>query len=273
MTTLDELADKPVWEPRDVALFLQVRQENDNDFTTVLTGNKGAGKSTLAYEIAEEVNPLDFSLENNFLLSPDGMEIAEQMDAMTARRAVVLDEAIGSLYTENWSSPDQKGLHVYLNQFQRKDRQTVLLLCIPSIWDLRGPLLRSSVDAWIHLYARGEGALMIKTPMPIEDVFMRDRLRRRWEELAGSEGVRTNVLAQHLPGFQKKVYRGMPTFLKTIRFPELPKPKYDAYMEYVRLNREKIRSAIFAAAEAEKVKREKRRIYVEKHNSGDSDEE
>ncbi len=130
----------------------------------VLTGVKGAGKSTAALQIAKAADK-EYQLERNIVLTPDPEKVAHIINELGTYPCVVLDEAIGSLYTENWAAKGQKGLHVFLQQFQRKDKFCVLVLCIPNIHDLRGPLLRASVDMWIHLFARGEGVAMIRTAM------------------------------------------------------------------------------------------------------------
>jgi hypothetical protein len=262
----DELANKKIWSAKDLAAFCRIRQENELDYTMVLTGVKGSGKSTAALQIARAIDK-GYTLERNVILTPDPQKVAEAIDGLNSAPCVVLDEAIGALYTENWAAKGQKGLHVFLNQFQRKDKFCVLVLCIPSIFDLRGPLLRSSVDMWIHLFGRGDGVIMIRTAMPVPDPFMRDRLLNRWEYVAAQQNCRDKVLAQRTADFQRIVYRGMPTFLKFIKFEALPTEEYNEYMDYVRANKNEIRDAIFEASDDEKIKNQMRRLNYERRKN------
>lgn len=254
---------KKTWTVRDFALFCQARQDNDLDLTVALTGAKGLGKSTLGQEVAMEAMGNDYSLDKCVLLTPEPQRIAEHIDAMARNPVIVLDESIGSLYTENWAASSQKALHIYLNQFQRRGKNAVLILCIPSIFDLRGVLVRSSVDVWVHVIGRGKAMVMLRSPAPVADPFFRDDLYELWTQTARVKG-HTNALSQYDTDFQRSVYARMPTFVANLDFPELSPKDYAAYLAHVESQREEVRAAIFKAADDDKLKSEKRRLMVDR---------
>lgn len=257
------------WGIPELSQFCLTRQEHDLDLTIALTGAKGLGKSTLAAELAMEAMKDDFSMSKCILLTPDAMKIAEHIDASARRPVIVLDESIGSLYTENWANSAQKSLHIYLNQFQRRGKNAVLVLCIPSIFDLRGVLVRSSVDLWIHVLGRGEAVVMLRSPAPVQDPFFRDSLFEIWESVARSTSHR-NALSQYEVDFQRSVYGRMPTFLAYLNFPELEPKLYKEYLDHVEGQREEIRKSIFEAAEDEKLKSKRRKqMFDREERRGD----
>jgi ABC-type dipeptide/oligopeptide/nickel transport system ATPase component len=237
--------------PETLGIFIRSVQQNDRDFTIALTGFKGCGKSTFAMSVAKCAEGENFSIEKNIVLTPDGKEIADHIEKCSSKPVIVLDEAIGSLYREKWSEAAQKALHIYLQQFQRKEKQCVLLMCIPSIHDLRRPLIRASVNMWIHLYeTRGFGVVMMRSALPVQDCFFLDN----FEKFAQHSKV--NIIQQYEVSFQNKTYSRMPTFLGFIRFDNVDEKLYQDYKDYVALNRAKIMDKIFGDSEGEKLNNE-----------------
>lgn len=251
------------WTVSDLAKFAKSRQDNELDLTIALTGAKGLGKSTLGVELAEAVMGKDFSFPKCILLTPDPQAIAKHIDATAKNPVIVLDESIGSLYTENWAASSQKALHIYLNQFQRRGKNAILVLCIPSIYDLRGVLVRSSVDIWVHVLSRGTAVVMLRSPAPVEDPFFRKELYEVYTRTAKSMR-RWSAVSQYEEDFQRVVYSRMKTFVAFLEFPALEPAFYADYLAHVEGQREEVRKAIFAVAEDERVKTERRRKLLER---------
>ena len=253
------------WNVGVLAEFCKARQKNQYDFTIVISGWKGTGKSTLAYQLAKAIDP-NFSLERNICISPDALDIIAQIEKMNKNCAVVLDEAIGALYIENWAEAEQKAFHQYVNQLQRKGKYAVVINCIPSLADLRGVYLRSAVDLVIHLFAphRGIGAILLRNPTPVtQDPFQLQYLARRWEISASYEG-RYNSAAQYDLVFQKSVFFSHPCFQAFIEFDKLPDEEYNAYLDFWDAHRAEINRKIQERALTAKLLREKKRavLYV-----------
>lgn len=251
------------WTPKKLANFCVARQDSDLDWTIGITGEKGFGKSSAVIAICKEIVGNKFSMDANVILVPDAQKITEIIDASGPRPALILDEAIATLYCENWASKEQKGFHIFLNMFQRRDKHCILFLCIPYLQDLRGPLVRSSMNMWIHLYRRGEGVIFIRSSAPfLQDPFMRDAMAEQWYYHAKTEN-RHRVLLQDAD-FQKTVFASMPTFCAFIKFPQLDTQTYDAYLDHTRKSRVEMKQTLFSGLNDEKIKQKKRQLSVQR---------
>jgi len=253
-----------LWNISTLSKFIQENQENESDWSMAVTGRKGVGKSTLAYGVCKNTDRR-FSPQRNIIMTPSAEGIADRLEKLEPDSTVSVDESIGALYSENWAKEEQKGLHQYLAQCQRKDKHTATFFCLPSIYDLRGPLRRAGVNMWIRVYQRGEAALLLPSAVEENDPFRLDeivKVRRKLEKELG----RTKTYQQYAPEFQRALYRRLSTFLAILTFPPMsPTEKLD-YENYFRTQRESLKSASFKNSASQSSVEEARqlRIYEKK---------
>jgi hypothetical protein len=220
------------WQTNTLARFCKKRQDSDLDFTMLISsgGIKGRGKSTYAMQIGRAICPT-FKLETHMVSSPKPEAIADCIENAGQSPAIVIDEAIGTMYREKWADKAQQAIHQYLQQYQRRDKNAVIIFCIPNIHDFRRPLLRSSVNLWIEIYTRGKAALMLRSAFPEDDCF------RLWEfdKITGmmrrKEG-RSKTWQEYEPKFQERVYAKLSTFLAFGRFKQMELGDYTNYLTY-----------------------------------------
>jgi hypothetical protein len=233
---------KETWTVKGAANFCKTRQKNNLDYTILVTGKKGSGKSTLTIKVAKEI--CEFTYPKNLIASPNPKVIADTIEAAGVDPAVILDEAIGSLYRENWAKEAQKALHQYFNIHQRRNKRAIIFMCIPNIHDLRGPLIRSSVDMWIHIYAKGKAVVMLPSPFPEEEPFRVSEISKRRVKIGRREGI-TKTYQEYNSKYQEKVWTSLSTFAAFLRWKELTKAEYSEYLAFTESFRVQHKNELF----------------------------
>jgi predicted XRE-type DNA-binding protein len=201
---------------RNLGRRINKTQKEKKDVTTVVTGDKGDGKTTLAWFASAFVDP-DFDLERNFIFNPHFKIVSEKMWGMHDS-AVVLDEGMKALYRQNWFKETQKTLYQMLNT--TRITHNALFVCIPDWHDLRGGFMKTLVNYWIHIPTRGLGIVMQKSPNEFE--------ADRWNIKENLKIFRDNTKGMSYANLSDdtnklvSIHKKMPNYIGYVLFPKMP---------------------------------------------------
>ena len=231
------------WDITTLADVCKKRQGRQLAAALLITGEWGSGKTMFSYELSDAID-VNFNLRRNIFLDIDPREIAKKIDKLDINPAPVLDEAIVSLYNQNWADRRQQAFYKYINAALRKEKQGILIMNIPSIFDLRGSFLRGQVTMWVHLISPGIGVIMLKNPGPFPDPFFRKELLDRWLKFARRDKL--TVEDQYSLDFQMKVYSShRMSFFRFISFERMSDQAYNNYLSYYSEHKASIREELF----------------------------
>jgi predicted XRE-type DNA-binding protein len=199
------------------------RQKENKDAGIVITGDKGDGKTTLAYWLASFADS-NFSITRNFIFNPHFKIVSEKIWGME-ESAPILDEGMKALYRQNWFKEAQKTLYQMLNT--TRIMRNALFVCIPDWHDLRGGFMKTLVNYWIHIPTRGLGIVMQKSPCEFEvdrwnikenlKIFRDSTRRISYADL----GDDVNKLVS--------VHKKLPNYIGYLLFPQMPPEEEAAY--------------------------------------------
>ena len=122
----------------------------NNDFVTLIDGNVGLGKSTLACQIAKYLDPT-FNLSQ---LCFNPQQFMEAIKSSKPFKAIILDEAM-TLNSRNSMTQDNKQVNQLLSQI--RSHSLFLILNIPSAHDIDRSLFLSRCGMLIHCYSPSFG--------------------------------------------------------------------------------------------------------------------
>ncbi len=134
------------------------------DYVIMITGEKGYGKTTLAYNMIK-MSVKNFSFEKNFFFTPDEDVIEKRVIHENIYGWYNIDEAIQSLYKLDWNSQVSKSLTKLVTTTQRK-RHMVLMGCIPFFNQLNNSFRDNLVNMWIHVLDKGVALVSLKDEVP-----------------------------------------------------------------------------------------------------------
>jgi len=118
-----------VWTIKDFVNIFKKWQENEFDGLVIIDGNRGLGKSTLAYKFARRFK--QFNPYNDLLYSREDI-----MNALAKKKnhIVIADEMINVTYNRDFYDREQKKLLKMLNVY--RDSKNILISCVPNFFDL-----------------------------------------------------------------------------------------------------------------------------------------
>jgi hypothetical protein len=133
----------------DLVEFISAMNRQNTAPVIAITGKERmSGKSTLAYwmgQLFSEYLDTEFTTDN-FVWN--GMEVIDKIKELPRYNTIILDEAGLDLYARrSMSNPN-----VLLNKATMVCgfRNQIIILCIPSLWDLEGNFRDRRVDYWVH---------------------------------------------------------------------------------------------------------------------------
>jgi hypothetical protein len=119
------------------------------DAPIAVTGPRGVGKSTFLLQFFKEWSD-DYNPVRDMPMDRDGL--VELIDNGGRYKGIHCDEAIGMLFSRNWSDPEQIAL---LSKFDRsRHMNQVIGIAIPRFAALDSHLRNSVVRFWVHVYKR-----------------------------------------------------------------------------------------------------------------------
>lgn len=124
----------------------------DQDFLLVVCGYEGSGKSTVADEIALEIDP-GFSAKNiNFTTDEFNMNL----ESYKKYSAVVLDEGAVALFSRNAMSRESREMVRTMTTI--RSNNLIIIICIPTIMVLDSYIKAHRIRAMVRVVGRGRYA-------------------------------------------------------------------------------------------------------------------
>lgn len=185
------------------------RQVNKYDGILAITGERGSGKSTIAYHIAKKIK----GFRPKFDLIYDLDTLKKRLEKWD--KIVIVDEAIYTAYKREWQKKGQIELIKQLNAY--RDHRNIVILCIPTFWDLDKPL-RQMCFMRVDVIKRGTGVVH----KPLKSNYTQDN----WDSYNNEKVERVSILGRKRPRFQK-----LSTFKGYIKFRPLSEKEEDKYQK------------------------------------------
>ena len=123
-------------------LIKQNIKEANLDWVMVIEGDEGSGKTTLALQIAKEIQP-DFTATQVAYSYLDVMKILDNLKDDSAGKVVVLDEGAETLFRGDFQKKDVKEMMKLF--FRIRKKKLFFIICIPSALDLVKTLTKRRV--------------------------------------------------------------------------------------------------------------------------------
>lgn len=162
--------------------MIMYRNLQNFDTMLLMTGRKGAGKSSASISIALEWNRLmnmifeEMGSSYRFKFNPK-KDIYWNIDSIMKGiqekppfSVFILDESVRFCLSEEWNKAENRPLKMMLNQVRTKHFLWILNFA-PKIVKLEKTYLESFVDYWLHLIDRGEAAVFVKDENPTYDTW------------------------------------------------------------------------------------------------------
>ena len=190
------------------------------DTLIILTGQKGAGKSSFALMLAREwCKLLGIKFNSNIHFAYTNAQMTNAIEKLPKFSPLVGDEAVNFATSEGWALKANKELKKRLAQVRTK--HFFFILCFPlKVYKVDKMYLDSFVNYWIDVFGRGRGALFVRDMNPVHDSW---RLKsfmdiRAYNEFTPSKDV-------------ERALRKHPNFWHVMRAPKPPKRVYEKYLK------------------------------------------
>jgi hypothetical protein len=145
----------------------------DKDFPILIDGLTGAGKSTIALQLAKKGCPW-FDINSDVIFSRE--ELIEKISTARLGSFIVIDEAINLLFKRDFMAKKQKFILKLLDMC--RDRNLCLIMCVPNFWSIDKHILEGRIKLRIHVAKTGF-AFMWK---PTSNPFTPDKWNRKYNE-------------------------------------------------------------------------------------------
>ena len=154
--------------------------KSDRDFIIAITGPTGEGKSTLAIQIAKNIDKR-FDFQRNVAFSrKDFMDSikANTPSSLPEYSVIVADEAINLLFSRQSMAGQQIELIKLLDMC--RDRHLCLILCMPNFWSLDKHVRDNRVKAWVYIEHRAKASVFKPDLSPVSnDPWHRDDMIKK----------------------------------------------------------------------------------------------
>ena len=199
-----------VWTIERLVKMFKKWQENEFDGIVVLDGNRGIGKSTLAYKLCSRFD--DFKPERDIVFSRDDV-----INAFAKKRKGIIfaDEVINVVYNRDFFAEDQKKLLKMINMY--RDHCNILICCVPNFYDL-DKQFRQLVKLRINVIKRKQAVLHSKNLSSFStdkwDMKINESIEQTWLKSGISKPqyqrlttFRGMIFYQKLSEAQEKLYK------------------------------------------------------------------
>jgi hypothetical protein len=144
---------------KDIVEIIEGRINNEFDCLLVIDGNRGLGKSTLAFKICPRLKlGIPFVPTRDIIYDKD---TALKHIATKKKGVIFLDEAIGISYNRDFYTETQKQILKALNMY--RDSGNLVIFCVPAFADL-DVQLRELCSMRITILKRG--IALVQKPRP-----------------------------------------------------------------------------------------------------------
>lgn len=157
-------AGAPV-QPAALAAEIKAMLKKDFDFPVAISGRERMGKSTLAIQLAGEING---GLDLNRHVIYTAKELGAKLQAAPEESAIVLDESMFALYKRESMTAERREIVKLMSVVGA--RRLCLLACVPNFGDLDSYFRNWRVRFWIHVADRGYAVMFRRVADPyVED--------------------------------------------------------------------------------------------------------
>lgn len=211
------------WSVKRLAKLVERMQDNKFDCLIIIEGNRGLGKSTLAYHIANRVKTHKFSPKKDILYKRK-----EIIDAFNDRwfSTFVADEMINVSFNRDFYDTNQKKLIKIINM--NRDHCNLFIACVPQFQTLDNQIKNLCK---IRITVVRRGLAIVQTPN--RSIYSTDR----WDT-AVNEKIERNWLQNSVA---KPRYSRLTTFRGIIHFGDLTPNQREEYEEIKRNKRNEIK--------------------------------
>jgi hypothetical protein len=214
------------WNLKKLVLMIVRILENKFDCVIAIEGNRGLGKSTLAYEIARGIG-YRFKQKNKGSGKPQDFKFVPHKCLLYTRKEVIkffhsrrgtgiADEMINVTFNRDFYDTDQKDLIKMMNM--NRDHCNLFISCVPQFQNLDNQV-KNLVKIRITVVRRG--IAVIQTPN--RSIYSKDK----WDT-AINEKIERKWLEK---GIQNPHYAKLTTFRGILRFPPLRARDEKIYQE------------------------------------------
>jgi len=201
------------------------------DFIISVNGNKGDGKSTLAYQFAKKADK-HFNLARNFIYNgSDYSEFEGKIKNLPQYTPVVVDEAIESLYSQEWNTTLQRNLSKLFTTSRKQNK--IVLLCMPFFTDLNAGFRNKLVDLWVQVLGRGVAVVFRRD----ENIFNADKwnfeFMQKLLSKRGKAGSRSRFLTTNILQNINYLRWNYPNFVGVTTFEQLSEEEEKNYLNFV----------------------------------------
>lgn len=131
--------------------------KDNKDIVCAITGFRGTGKSLLSFLLTFLINK-NFDFDRHVVLLPTEENIKNRLNALNPYEALVIDEAVRSLYKMDYATSSVKVLYKKFTTDRKFNR--IVFLNIPDINSLTFGFRNEILNFWIHMYDVGKAVLL-----------------------------------------------------------------------------------------------------------------